>query len=67
MQDPTPVGSDLRGEVWTMARLFRVCLLLILAAVPLAGCASYGSSPQNAAPGHLLPNGLTPEPWGETS
>ena len=55
-----------------MSRLFRVSLLLILAAAPLAGCAGYGSggasSPQNAAPGqHLLPNGLTPEHWGETS
>ncbi|WP_158258319.1 hypothetical protein [Rhodopila globiformis] len=51
-----------------MARIFRVSLLLILAAASLAGCASYGPSQQNAVPGpHLLPNGLTPEPWGETS
>jgi hypothetical protein len=55
-----------------MSRLFRVSMLLILVAAPLASCAGYdsgnASSPQNAAPGqHLLPNGLTPERWDETS
>ncbi|WP_158258318.1 hypothetical protein [Rhodopila globiformis] len=55
-----------------MSRLFRASVLLILAAASLAGCAAFDSEdlspPQNAAPGqHLLPNGLTPEHWDETS
>jgi hypothetical protein len=56
-----------------MPRIFGFLVLLVLIAAPLASCAT--SSPassstppnQNVSPGNMLPNGLTPEPWNETS
>jgi hypothetical protein len=53
---------------WRKGLLAR--LVLIAALASLAACAGMSdneTSPSGYKPGGTLDNGLTPEPWGETS
>jgi hypothetical protein len=50
---------------WLLTRM-----MLVAAVASLAACAALSdndSSPTGHKPGSTLDNGLTPEPWGETS
>jgi hypothetical protein len=55
----------MRGHAGLLARIVLIAALAGLAAC--AGISDNQTSPSGYKPGGTLNNGLTPEPWGETS